>query len=392
MNILFLLKSFEIGGLEVVTSVLANKFVSEGHNVVIWAFYKGKTSIADRFDNHIALVYGHGFNSCKENVASLRKVLIDNDINVVINQWGLPFVPARTLKRATVGLKVKVIAVYHNDPMSNGRTKEVEIALERCDSPFKRSLLRLKLYFFKGITAASMRYIYRNSDMFMVLSRSFIKHFEDYTGIDNAAKIVVQTNPVTIDSVGFVYNFDNKRKEVLFVGRLDYNQKRVHRVIETWAFTENKYSDWHLTIVGDGTERINLEKFVRELNLKNVSFEGFQSPRPYYERASLLILTSEFEGFPLVLAECMCFGVVPIVYGSYSAVYDIIEDGKNGLVVKPENGEFHAEVLTKTLQRAMADNDLCRRMSVAAVETSKEYSIDVIYRQWNKLMESLVAK
>ncbi len=40
MNILFLLKSFEIGGVEVVTSILANKFVSEGHQVILWAFYK----------------------------------------------------------------------------------------------------------------------------------------------------------------------------------------------------------------------------------------------------------------------------------------------------------------------------------------------------------------
>lgn len=71
-----------------------------------------------------------------------------------------------------------------------------------------------------------------------------------------------------------------------------------------------------------------MEKQVRELKLRNVSFEGFQNPKEYYERASILLLTSEFEGFPLVLPECMSFGVIPAVYGSYSAVYDIVEDGK----------------------------------------------------------------
>ena len=177
MNILFLLKSFEIGGLEVVTSVLANKFVDEGHKVLIWAFFEGKTSLKDRLDSRVTIIYGNGFNSKKENVKLLRDVLVNNKIQVVINQWGLPFIPAYTLQKAAKGLKIKTIAVYHNDPSSNGRTKEVEIALERCDNPLKRALLKMKLYAFKQSTAASMRYIYRNRDRFMVRSESFIKHF-----------------------------------------------------------------------------------------------------------------------------------------------------------------------------------------------------------------------
>lgn len=46
-----------------------------------------------------------------------------------------------------------------------------------------------------------------------------------------------------------------------------------------------------------------------------------------------MILTSEYEGFPLVLAEAMSFGVIPVVYGSYSAVYDIISDGVDGMIL-----------------------------------------------------------
>ena len=104
---------------------------------------------------------------------------------------------------------------------------------------------------------------------------------------------------------------------------MDCNQKRVLRILQTWALLEQRYPDWRLTIVGDGPDRVNLENQVFESQLENVSFEGFQNPRGYYERASILLLTSEFEGFPLVLPECMSFGVVPAVYGSYSAVYDI---------------------------------------------------------------------
>ena len=323
MNILFLLKSFEIGGLEVVTSVLANKFVNEGHNVTLWAFYEGKTSLKDRLDSRVTIIYGNGFNSKKENVKLLRDVLANNKIQVVINQWGLPFIPAYTLKKAAKGLKIKTIAVYHNDPSSNGRTKEVEIALERCDNPLKRALLKIKLYAFKQITAASMRYIYRNSDRFMVLSESFIKHFEDFTGIRHANKLIVQTNPITIDTEHYELDLSKKQKEIVYVGRIDNQQKRTSRVIETWALLEDKHPDWMLRIVGDGEERENLERLCYDLNLKRVVFEGFKQPSEYYKRASILVLTSEYEGFGLVIVEGMSFGVVPVVLGSYSAIYKI---------------------------------------------------------------------
>ena len=344
MNILFLLKSFEIGGLEVVTSVLANKFVDEGHNVTLWAFYEGKTSLTNRLDKRVNLEYGNGLNSGKDNVRQLRNVLTGNKIQVVINQWGLPFVPAYTLKKASKGLNVKTIAVYHNDPSSNGRTKEVEIALERCDNPLKRVFLKMKLYAFKQITAASMRYIYRNSDKFMVLSESFIKHFEDFTGIRNADKLIVQTNPITIDSEHYELDLSKKQKEIVYVGRIDNQQKRTSRVIEMWTLLEDKHPDWMLRIVGDGEERKNLEQLSRDLNLKRVVFEGFRQPAEYYKRASILVLTSEYEGFGLVIVEGMSFGVVPVVLGSYSAVYDILKNKENGIIVPyDKQAGFHAE-------------------------------------------------
>ncbi len=54
-----------------------------------------------------------------------------------------------------------------------------------------------------------------------------------------------------------------------------------------------------------------LKEMAHKLNLKNISFEGFQEPEPYYARSSLFCLTSTFEGFGLVLAEAMQHGCVP---------------------------------------------------------------------------------
>ena len=390
MNILFLLKSFEIGGLEVVTSVLANKFIDEGHKVFIWAFFEGKTSLKGRLDRRINLIYGNGFNSGKENVKSLRDVLANNKIQVVINQWGLPFIPAHALKKAAKGLDVKIIAVYHNDPSSNGRTKEVEIVLERCDNPLKRALLKMKLYAFKQITAASMRYIYRNSDKFMVLSESFIKHFEDFTGIRHANKLIVQTNPITIDTEHYELDLSKKQKEIVYVGRIDNQQKRTSRVIETWALLEDKHPDWMLRIVGDGEERENLERLCYDLNLKRVVFEGFKQPSEYYKRASILVLTSEYEGFGLVIVEGMSFGVVPVVLGSYSAIYDILKNKENGIIVPYDKQVgFHAEEMAYEVSWLMEHKTEREKMARSAYESSRNFSLDKIVTNWQSTLNNL---
>lgn len=202
---------------------------------------------------------------------------------------------------------------------------------------------------------------------------------------------MVQTNPVTLDSSDFVYSFPKKHKEIIYLGRIDYNQKRVYRVIDTWAKLEENFHDWKLTIVGDGVERKNIEKQVKDYGLERVSFEGFQQPKSYYERASILLLTSEYEGFPLVLAECMSFGVIPAVYNSYSAVGDIIADGKDGIVIPYHQDGYKADEAASLLSNVMNDSGKREAMALAAIEKSKEYSVEKIYRKWAKTFNSLLA-
>ena len=389
MNILFLLRSLDIGGVEVVTAVLANKFLAEGHKVGVFAFEERSGKVKNRFDERISITIGQGYRVSKENVARLRELLIYDKVDVVINQWGLPLIPLKTLSKARAGLGVKVISVYHNDPLQNGRVQSVEAAMLRTENVLKKSILRLKQLLFRCITGYAMRMNYQHSDCFEVLSPSFVDHFKQFVKLRNASKLIVQTNPVTLNSDGFGYDACRKRQEIVYVGRVDFMQKRVHRVIETWAQLEHRFPDWQLTIVGDGEERENIERMTKDLELQRVSFEGFQQPRVYYERASLLILTSEFEGFPLVLAEAMSFGVVPVVYGSYSAVYDIIEDGKDGFIVEKNVSGFNAAQMAERMAYLMADAQRLSQMALAAIDKSMNYSIDKIYGQWMNVMSEM---
>lgn len=389
MNILFLLKSLDIGGLEIVTATLANKFVEEKHNVTIFSFFQAKTSVENRLCPEIAVYSQKEYSCSDENIKAMRKVLIDNKIDIIVNQWGLPYLPISVAIKASKGLDIKIISVHHNNPAANGKLYDCDIGINKTSNKTKRSLLILKKSIIKYITSRSMRYVYNHSDVYQVLSPSFVERFKEFTGIKNPKKLMVQTNPVTIDAGGFTLDTSKKEKEIIYVGRIDYNQKRVYRVIDTWALLEKKYPDWKLTIVGDGVERKNLEVKAETLGLKNVRFEGFQSPIEYYKRARMLMLTSEYEGFPLVLAECMSFGVVPAVYGSYSAVYDIVDDGVNGLVFPYRKDGFSAEDAARHMGKVMADETVYKSMAEHAVDTSKRYSVDEIYKSWKETFDKL---
>lgn len=385
-NILFLLKGLEIGGLEVVTAVLANKFVEEGHQVSVFSFLGGKHSIADRFDARIKLYQQDDYSRSKENVAKLRKVLVDDKIDIIINQWGLPYTPIKTARKAAKGLDVKIISVYHNAPSFNGRIQKLNIALMGCENLMKRLALRLMRFAFKKVTSRAMAYIYRHSDLFLVLSPSYIEEFKRFTGVSDDWYLQVLTNPITVEHDGYEYAFNEKQKEIIYVGRLDFVQKRVYRVIDTWNYLEERFPDWRLTIVGDGEDRENLENHVKYIGLKRVSFEGFQKPIDYYKRASILLLTSDFEGFPLVLAECMSFGVIPAVYNSYSAVCDIIDDGKDGIVLPYHKRGYDANEAAGMIANIMKDDGKREQMALAAIKKSKEYSVEKIYSEWEKCL------
>ncbi|MDE7089339.1 MAG: glycosyltransferase, partial [Prevotella sp.] len=306
-------------------------------------------------------------------------------------QWGLPFLPIRVINKACKGLDVKVISVYHNQVDTNGKLKAADLAIEHCTYPILKPILHLRRVLVKAITSYSMKYVYHHSDIYEVLSPSFIELFKTFTGIKNPKKLVVQTNPITIEmpEVPLEIELQNKQREIIYVGRLDFIQKRVHRIIDTWNYLEEQNPDWRLTIVGDGSDRQNLEQYVKSLGLKNVCFEGFRNPVEYYKRASILMLTSDFEGFGLVIIEAMAYGIVPFVYGSYPAVYDIIDDGKDGIIIPFHKDGYRPDEAAGMAANIMSNDEKRNRMALAAIEKSRKFSVGSIMKEWIKVFIGL---
>ena len=380
------MKYYSLGGVEMVTNVLASRFLDNGCRVSIVSFIEPSNEILCRKDSRIIYYLLSGFNTSKKNIDQLRNILIEEKIDIVINQWGLPYVPIYVLKKASKGLSLKIFSVHHNSPKTNGRLKDIEIAMSETNNKFCALILCMKKVLTYYVTSYSMWYVYQKSDKYILLSDSYIREFLSFTRVKKATKLVVITNPITIPYIEeYEKILSYKRKEIIYVGRIDYNQKRVYRVIEVWKLLEKKYPDWKLIIIGDGEEKSKLEEQSFQLGLKRIVFEGFKNPLEYYKYASLLILTSEYEGFPLVIPEGMGWGVVPCVYGSYSAVYDIVKDDVNGIIIEPQKDEFDAENMAERMSLLMCDNVRLKLMAKAAKQMSNQYSLDVVSDSWYKL-------
>lgn len=388
-NILFVILRTEIGGVQVVTSVLANQLAKEGYEVSIFSFLGGKNSISKILDKRVKLYQQNSYSQCQENISVLRKILIEDNIKIIVNQNGMPMIPIKTICKAAMGLHVRIVSVYHNMPGTNGRILHVNTALSKCQNEVKRIGLRVKRWMIEKVTGYGMAYNYKRSDMFLVLSPSYIDKFKVFTGLRNPTRLQVLSNPITIESKDNVYDIHGKQKEIIYVGRLDSVQKCVCRVIDTWGYLEGPFQDWRLTIVGDGVDRNRLQRQAERLGLRHVSLVGFQNPIEYYKRASILVLISDFEGFPLVIGECMSFGVVPVVYNSFPAVSDMIEDGKNGILIPYSQDGYQAEVGASLLSNVMKDEKVREKQALNAIEKSKDFSLSTIFEKWQTLLDSL---
>ncbi|MCH3980545.1 MAG: glycosyltransferase [Prevotella sp.] len=386
-NILFLMGVYpSYGGVEKVSTILANAFVECGHSVSIVSFDQPHPEVAKAELNHKIELYKLEYPvSNKENLRKLREILVKRQIDILINQWAVPYYVARLCHKATQGLNCKVITVHHNDPSTNARIKGVEIDIAR--NVGVKALQYVRLFLVRIASRLSLRYTYNKCDRFVVLSPSFIPIASKFMGLHHPHKILALPNPITIEPCSDIDStIRNKRKEIIWVGRIEYNQKRTFRLIDIWQRLYLKHPDWHLTIVGDGPDRQDLQKRIIDAKLQNVEITGFKNPIEYYKRASILLLVSEYEGFPLVNTESMSYGVVPVVLGSFAACYDIIDNEKNGVIVPMP---FSASQFANVVDRLISNESMLKKIAGAAYIKSEIFSKRRIVEKWNQLMDEV---
>lgn len=372
------------GGVERVTDLLAKKFINLGYKV-LYLHHLHKESLMDYDYPAPVYFFPRSDYHSQENVIFYHHFLKEQKIDIVINQCGS--FEDSVLYLNVGDNKCKTISVIHFNPMLNyEHLASEELVLK--DNSFKGFLklfARFCLYpriKWNYINSRRKHYdfLFPNSDKVCLLSSSHTEDFEKYYKDYSRDKIIAIPN-----TCSFEPKKCEKKKQLLYVGRLDKGQKRPDRLLKIWKILYNKFPDWELVIVGDGKERKRLEKQAEKL--KRVSFVGFQSPEQYYREASIFCMTSNFEGFGMVLPEAMAFGTVPFAFDSFSAVHDIIENGKTGFLIRP----FSIKEYARKLEVLMYDEKKRKQISENCIQSVNRFYIDSVINQWISLLESLQA-
>ena len=188
-------------------------------------------------------------------------------------------------------------------------------------------------------------------------------------------------NPASFINQGL---FESKSKEVLYVGRLDFSQKKIDYLLDIWEIVSSVKKDWSLRIVGGGDNN-RAKAYADKRNLNNIIWCDFCDPTIYYKHASIFCLTSSYEGFPMVLIEALTYGVVPIAFASFEALQDIIKDGINGFVITPFDKKKYADRLIWL----MDNKEELMKMSHAGFSSSLYYSLESVGSKWLKLFKNI---
>lgn len=387
MNILFLyMRMFHPhrGGIERVSDLLSREFLKRGHNVFFLHTVQDE-KLLDYLYPAPFFFFPFPMKDLEKNGEFYCSFLTKHSIDIVINQdpWAY-----HALCAFSHGLKaVRTISVVHSHPLFiYDHLWELTMRL-RNDTfieKMKRIARVIKVPKIKSDYWKMLKKTYEDtfaySDFVCLLSPNFI-HDLKRIHPSNLDKVVAVGNPNTYPSQEPAAC--SKKKQILYVGRLEWHMKRVDRLVGIWKRLYKKFPDWELIFVGDGPIKKKLEcKFAKQ---ERVVFAGYQDPEQYYKDASIICLTSDTEGWGMVLTEAMTFGTIPVVFNSYAAVTDIIDDGETGLLVPP----FSSDRFACALETLMTDEDLRCRMSQACMQSVRRFDITTIADQWEAIFERL---
>ena len=222
-----------------------------------------------------------------------------------------------------------------------------------------------------------------------IKEKKLLEEFDEFLVLTNedkeqwkSSKIKVIPNYCTIDAKQIS---ELKNKKVIAVGRLEY-QKGFDILIDVWKKVNKICDDWTLEIYGEGNERKNLEKKIKKYGLEDKIFlKGIEENiGSKYLESSIYIMTSRFEGMPMVLLEAQSYGLPIVSFDCPCGPKDIIINGKNGYIAN--FGDI--EEISNKILRLIQNENLRKEFGRNALKNIDRYSKDKIIKKWENLLDN----
>jgi len=245
--------------------------------------------------------------------------------------------------------------------------------------------------FLNVMRTAILRLLYPSADLIIAPSARMA---DDLAGICKISrqKIITIHNPVDMQAVQTQslekFHYENDKKVISTIGRLG-SEKGFAYFIKAADILRKELTDCKFIIVGEGSERKNLERLIQERGLGDtVELVGFQqNPYKFLSRSTIFVLSSLYEGFPNVLLEALSLGIPSIATRCPTGPDEIITDGVNGILVPVADERALADAIKKLI----LDEPLRRRLSEAGKIQSQDFEVKKIVKQFEKAIGDVCA-
>lgn len=335
--------------------------------------------------------------NCRINYVKAARYIAEQQIDVVIIQTSLDVVGKLRRALNRIDYHPVIVSALHFTPGTDERFVEVQDIkrVKKISATSLKLIMKVATFpLYKRMIGYATRKAYRDAyrlgDKVLLLSGSYMNVYRKYAGIDDSSKFHIQPNCLSFNEEYQKEDLQYKEKIVLVVARLDERIKRISIMLRAWQQIErmSQYNDWSFYIVGDGDSKEYYEGLKQEMGLKRCFLEGRQQPAAYYRRASVFLMTSLFEGFPMTLVEAQQFGCVPVVYDAFTSLKDVVTDGQDGIIVSNNDEKQFVE----SLINLMEDNDKRRHLAVNALENCQRFSQETICNQWKDFLMKICKK
>lgn len=273
----------------------------------------------------------------------------------------------------------RVLSVINNCKVKYRWVVESHIGKEflcQNDSDNKLNIFR---WFNAFIGMKKVECLVSSSDVLVALNQADACDWSRYVD----TKVI--TNVVHLNPLGRYSN--QKSNRVIFVGRFS-KQKGIIDLFRIWKLVNRKHPDWHLDLFGDGEMRSYVCSEANRLGMNIHINKSNSNIYEQYINSSILVLTSVYEPFGLVIPEAMSCGLPVVSFNCPYGPEEIITDGVDGFLVKNRNVEDFASKVC-----ALIENQSLRiQMGQAAIMSSLRYRAEMIMPQWEALFGTLCSE
>lgn len=373
MNILFYLTRYPgIGGIENVTNLVASRLLEDNQVAILSHVQQDGVKPIEGVSLY-KMPNGKVWTA-PENFEYADRLVVEKHFDAIIYQDSYAHTE-RIVCEIAEKYRIPLYVFEHNSPLFvyNKRSLDPITSI--------KGLMRRVLHpYILHLEIKRKKYLLSHATKYILLSKKFVPEFCRLVGgVDvKDSRIGYINNPI----VGTECNKTiEKENIILCVSRLA-PEKCVRKMLVMWKALSEQLQNWRFIIVGDGPDRKNLEGYAQKHKLSRIEFVGFANPTEYYQKSKVFWMTSKFEGWGMTLVEAMQQGCVPIAYHTFSSITDIIDDGKDGFLVKP----FDEATFMDMTKKLAEDNSLWDEMSDEAIEKVKAFSIERILRDWKIML------